>query len=197
MENLCLTIPRPGNVCAVGAPKHFGKLLRHLRGRTLTTQKLLADAAGVSEATIQQAEGKPTCEWRAATISDVLLALDELRPLTPDERRDYLVASGLGEEAFTAMERALGPFRRQQATVRAAVRPPQADADLHDLVDALREEFGVHAVRAALRGMAAGMRSSVPAPQMVRIERAPGVKELHPIDPPPPAQPHPKQRRAT
>jgi len=76
-------------------PEHFGKLLRRLRKERGMNCKALADAAGVSERTIDRAQPKITCPWKASTARKVLLAIAAVRPVGEADRVAFCKMSKL------------------------------------------------------------------------------------------------------
>ncbi|MGH7130983.1 MAG: helix-turn-helix domain-containing protein [Phycisphaerales bacterium] len=126
------------------AEEHFGAFLQQLRDHRGWTQRQLAERSQRSEQTIQQAEAKEACTWSQRTAMQVLVALDDERPMLGDDLERYLKATGVTERAWARHKtvpaapsgyRPLGP-RIDGATVSLS---PLARGRLREMLEQHRQ----------------------------------------------------------
>jgi transcriptional regulator with XRE-family HTH domain len=166
------------------AKAHFGNIARDLRSERGWSQGQLADAVGVSEATIQRSESEAARTYRAATAVEVLTKLHAHLPVPEDKARRFLVAGGLTEDFIQRL--------KQMAPAQAADTTDPHRARAQALLDHLCHAAGVDRVIAALETLSAGWGFGVPPPvvsgpqRLLRetFEEGHSVREYTPVQPP-------------
>lgn len=176
----------------VSAPKHFGKLLTHLRKVRRLTQAQLAKDAGVSITTIQTGEANAECQWRNSTTDDVMFALEDKVPFTAAERRDYMLAAGMTPEAYESLQARLRPVIDAAGLVRSLTQPQNSESFIFDTVRQLIAEHGEHTTGRMIYSLAVGLGTQ-PQKPLARLDHGDGVKTLH--DPHPAPTPTGQQKR--